>query len=60
MLAILDPEMLRSRWLAVSATALTAYFRPVLGWLRAYGTRPEPGTPCRCRTGDAPQRGRGE
>ena len=35
-LAILDPEMLRDRWLAVSATALTAYFRPVLGWLRAY------------------------
>ncbi len=35
-LAILDPERLRDRWLAVSATALTAYFRPVLGWLRAY------------------------
>ena len=34
--AILDPEALRGRWLAVSATALTAYFRPVLGWLRAY------------------------
>jgi hypothetical protein len=34
--AILDPEMLRNRWLAVSATALTAYFRPVLGWLHAY------------------------
>jgi hypothetical protein len=25
-LAILDPEMLRNRWLAVSATALTACF----------------------------------
>jgi hypothetical protein len=35
-LAILDQEMLRDRWLAVSATALTAYFRPVLGWLRGF------------------------
>ena len=35
-LAILDPAALRHHWLAVSATALTAYFRPVLGWLRAY------------------------
>src|SRR5438132_42466 len=35
-LGVLDPEVLRHRWLAVSATALTAYFRPVLGWLRAY------------------------
>ncbi|HYV59648.1 MAG TPA: glycosyltransferase family 39 protein [Acidimicrobiia bacterium] len=35
-LAILDPAALRHHWLAVSATALTAYFRPVLAWLRAY------------------------
>ena len=35
-LGVLDPEVLRHRWLAVSATALTAYYRPVLGWLRAY------------------------
>ncbi len=34
--AITEPDALRNRWLAVSATALTAYFRPVLGWLRAY------------------------
>jgi hypothetical protein len=34
--AILNPESLRGRWLAVSATALNAYLRPVLGWLRAY------------------------
>jgi hypothetical protein len=35
-LAIADPALLRDGWLAVSATALTAYYRPVLGWLRAY------------------------
>ena len=35
-LAALDPQALRGRWLAVSATALTSYYRPVLGWLRAY------------------------
>ncbi len=34
--AILNPVFLRDRWLAVSATALNAYFRPVLGWLRVY------------------------
>jgi hypothetical protein len=33
---LIDRDALRDRWLAVSATALTVYSRPVLGWLRAY------------------------
>ncbi len=33
---IVDREALRDRWLAVSATALTMYSRPVLSWLRGY------------------------
>jgi 4-amino-4-deoxy-L-arabinose transferase-like glycosyltransferase len=33
---LIDREALRDRWLAVSATALTASSRPALAWLRAY------------------------
>jgi Dolichyl-phosphate-mannose-protein mannosyltransferase len=33
---ILDRKALRDRWLAVSATALTAYNRSALAWVRAY------------------------